>query len=344
MKNKRILCLVFSLLFTLALLTACSGGSGGVGDGTNYPTEDIHGYIAWAGGSIADGVMRTATEMAAEDLGVSIPLTNQSGASGSIAAQKVYSLEADGYTLLLTTEALALYGVLDLGDLDSTGFIPVALLAKGDAVLVVPADSPYDTYQDFIDDCLARPGEIRAATDGTGSLSYNSLALVEAVAGIDCSRETFAGADALLSALQSGGTEASVVDLLTAIQHMETGDIKALAAFSGERLVALPDIPTLAELDAGYRPYLKSWGTFYGVFVKEGTDDKIVGTLRDAFVKAMGEDAFRSFCDGLGLTFLGLAGPEAANYIKDWQSAAAWALYDAGAAASPADLGIGQPA
>ncbi len=344
MKNRNILCLVLLSLLLLTLFTGCSNGSSQV-PGDDYPARSINGFIAWAAGGATDNVMRTIVPLAEKYLGQTIVLSNKPGATGSIATQYVYTQPADGYTILFHAENPPLYKVLGLGEIDYDNFFPVILLAKNIGILVTPANSPYNTYEDFINDCLANPGQVNVGATGPGGLPFNSMSLVKMVEGIEYNTVNFDGDGTLQPALIGEQVAISVIGQAAALQYVRSGQLKALAVFSNERLDSLPEVPALGELNDEYRRLLENWGPFYGAFVKEGTDEAIVEILSDAFQKAANEDTFVEFCANLGLEKLALTGEEANAFLKKWQSTTAWALYEAGATGdrSPADFGIERP-
>ena len=344
MKHRKTFCLVLLSLLLLTLFTGCSNGSSQE-PGDDYPARSINGYIAWAAGGATDNVMRTIVPLAEKHLEQTIILSNKTGGTGSIATQYVYTQPADGYTILFNAENPPLYKILGLAEIDYDNFIPVILLAKNIGILVAPANSPYNTYEDFINDCLANPGKVNVGATGPGGLPFNCLALVKMVEGIEYNLVNFDGDGTLQPALIGEQLDISVVAQAAATQYVQSGQLKALAVFSNERLDSLPDVPALAELNDEYMSLLDFWGPFYGAFVKEGTDDAIVQILSDAFQKAANEDTFVEFCANLGLEKLALTGEDATEFIKKWQSTTAWALYEAGATGdrSPEDFGIERP-
>jgi tripartite-type tricarboxylate transporter receptor subunit TctC len=165
------------------------------------------------------------------------------------------------------------------------------------------------------------------------------------VEGIDYNLVTFDGDGTLQPALIGGQVDISVIGQAAAADYVKSGQLKALAVYSNERVESMPDVPALGELNDTYKDPLESWGPFYGAFVKEGTDDAIVQILSDAFSKGAEEDKFLELCENRGLEKLGLTGDDAVAFIKGWQSMTAWALYEAGATGdrSPADFGIEKP-
>ena len=340
MKVRRFICIVISVMLIPVLLIACGSG------GESYPTRNINGYIAWAAGGATDSVVRTITPIVESQLGQSLVLSNRPGGVGLIATQYVQSQSPNGYSILFNAESMTLYKVLGLGDLDHSSFIPVAILARNVAVLVVPADSPYQTFQDFIDDCIARQGRVNVGATGVGALTFNTFSLITMVDGVEFNLVNFDGDGTMIPAVIGGQMDISVLGQSLAVQYVQSGHLRALGVFNDERLSVLPDVPTMNELNPDYGDIqLDKWGPFYAAYVREDTDPEIVRILSDAFANAVNDESFIEFAEMLGLDRLGLTGQEAIDFLNHWQAMTAWALYEANATegVSPADLGIERP-
>lgn len=346
---KRFLSMITASVMILLLTAGCGSTPGGTDAGNaSYPAKGktINGYVAWAAGGGTDNVMRTICPLAAKNLGTTIVLSNKTGGTGYIATKYVHDQPADGYSLLLNAENPPLYKLLNLGNIDYSNYIPVIVLAKNVGILVVPANSKFNSYQDLIDYAKSNPGKLNVGTTGVGGLPYNCFALTCMVEGIKYNSITYDGDGTLQPALISGEVNASVIAQSAAIQYIATGKMKALGVYTGERCKnkELADVPTLAECNSKYKGMLDDWGPFYGAFVKEGTPDSVVKTLQDAFYKAYQTDTFQKFCENLSLQPLGYTGDQAGTFIKKWQSMTCWTLYRAGATAkSPKDLNIPEP-
>ena len=341
---KRFLAMITASLMILVLATGCSTSSGS----TSYPAKGktINGYVAWAAGGGTDNVMRTICPLAAKNLGTTIVLSNKTGGTGYIATKYVHDQSADGYSLLLNAENPPLYKLLNLGNIDYSNYIPVIVLAKNVGILVVPANSKFNSYQDLINYAKSNPGKLNIGTTGVGGLPYNCFALTCMIEGIKYNSITYDGDGTLQPALISGEVDASVIAQSAAIQYIATGKMKALGVYTGKRCTnkELTDVPTLEECNSKYKGTLDDWGPFYGAFVKEGTPDSVVKTLQDAFYKAYQTDTFQKFCTNLSLQPLGYTGDKANTFIKKWQSMTCWTLYRSGATAkSPKDLNIPEP-
>ena len=341
MKDKKYIYLIMAIVMVISPLAGCTSETSQEDD---YPSRSINGYIAWAAGGATDNVMRTIVPLAEKELGETIILSNKTGGTGSIATQYVYTKPADGYTMLFNAENPPLYKLLNLGEIDYDNFIPVVVLAKNIGILVVPADSPYDTYEEFIEGCKTNPGKINVAATGVGGLPLNSMSLLKSKEGIEFNFVTFDGDGTLQPALIGYQVDVSVVGQAAAVQYVKSGDLKALCVFSNEPVENLPGVPALGELNPDFQPVLESWGPFYGAFVKEGTDGMIVEKLSNSFKTAAEDEVFVKFCDNLGLQPLGYTGDKAVEFIKNWQAMTCWALYDAGATEiSPEEIGIPRP-
>ena len=346
---KKFLSIMLASLTLLSLTTGCSSLTGSTGGGNgSYPSKSksINGYIAWAAGGGTDNVMRTICPLAAKNLGTTIVLSNKTGGTGYIATKYVHDQPADGYSLLLNAENPPLYKLLNLGKVDYDDYVPILLMAKSEGILVVPANSKFNSYKDLVSYAKANPGKLNIGTTGVGGLPYNCFALTCIVEGIKYNSITYDGDGTLQPALISGEVDASVISQASALQYIATGKLKALGVYSNSCCdnKELANIPTLQECNSAYKGLLDEWGAFYGVFVKKGTPDNVVKALQDSFYKAYQTDTFQKFCKNLSLHPLGYTGDKAQQYIKKWQSITCWALYRAGTTTkSPADLNIPKP-
>jgi len=340
-RAKKIACVLMLVVFASIFVVGCGGKKNATPD---YPTQNINGIIAWAAGGACDNVSRSIAPLAEKYLGKTIIMANKPGATGAIATQYVKESKPDGYTLLFHAENAPLYKVLGLADFDFDDFKPIMVFAKGVGVLVVPGNSPYNSYEDFINDCKARPGKVNIGATGAGGLPFNTMSLVKKVEKVEYNLVNYDGDGTLQPALIGNQIDASVVGLAAATQYVKTGQMKALGVFANEPHPDLPGIPALGDKSPDYKAALEFWGPFYGVYAPKETPDAIVDKLIDAFSKGFKEEKFQTFCKDFGIVPLGLTGDDAVKFIKTWQSQTCWALHDAGATKeSPEKFGIPKP-
>lgn len=308
-----------------------------------YPEKNIQGIVMWGAGGALDNVSRAIAPSASETLGKTIIMQNRTGATGAIAATTVASSPNDGYTVLFGAENPNLYKVTELSKIDYDDFDPIILLMANVGVVIVPKDSPYKTYQDFVE-AAKRGDSIKMGSTGPGGLPYVATNMIQKIHGVKFNLIQFDGEGPCITAIMGKHLDAVAVGLIAAATHVNGGSVRALCVISPERISSVRDVPAVTEIyPKEYKPYLP-WGAFFGVFVRKGTDKEIQNTLRQAFLKAYNEPKFTEFAQAMGGIKLGLTGVEARNYIEQNKSVSSWLLYDAGGAKhSPQKFNIRHP-
>lgn len=305
----------------------------------SYPEKSIQGYIMWGAGGAMDNVSRAITPLAEEYLGKSIVLQNRTGATGAIATTFVANSPADGYSILFGAENPNLYKVTGLSPIDYDQFDPLLLMMANVGVVVVAKDSPYRTYEDFIE-AAASGAAINMGSTGPGGLPYVATTLIEKIHGLDFNKVKFDGEGPCLTALMGGHIDVVAVGLLAADSFINSGSLRGLAVISSERVSTVGSVPAVTESYPQYGPYLP-WGAFFGAFVRKGTPPDAFKTLQTAFLQAYEDPRFARMAETMGGVTLGLTGDEAREYIRQNQAVSSWLLYDAGGAKfSPAKFGI----
>lgn len=342
MKKIKKLTWVMSGLLALSLIVAGCGGSSKKAD--TYPSQPINGIIAWGAGGGTDQVSRTLTPGAEKVLGKTIVMANKAGATGAIATQYVMDQKPDGYTLLFNAENPQIYPILGLSKLTYEDFEPIIISVSGANVIVVPKDSPYNTFADLINDVKANPGKVTLGISGVGGQPYVTAAILKKMEGVNFNQVAYDGDGPLTTAILGKQIEVTGLAIGAASQYIKNGDVKALAIMSNKPNPALPDVPCITQIDPKYNSIMKASGFFYGIFVKKGTPEPVMNKLTEAFKVGYDDPKFQEYVKKNGLTPLGLTGNEAKQFMKEWQSIVAWLINDAGGAKeSPEKYNIPKP-
>ena len=337
---KKTLCLVLTVAMAGMLLAGCGGGA----KKDAYPAQNLNGIIAWGAGGGTDQVSRTLTPIAEKALGKTIVMSNRAGATGAIAAQEVFDKKADGYTLMFHAENPQLYPVLGLSKLTYDDFEPILIATQGSTVIVVPTDSPYNSFEDLIKDAKANPGKISIGISGVGGQPYVTAAILKKMEGVTFNQIPYDGDGPLTTALLGKQLQVSGLAIGVAAQYVKNGDLKALAIMSSKPNEAIPSVKAITQIDPKYNDVMKASGFFYGVFVKKGTPDEAIKKLTESFQVAYKDPKFQEYVQKNGLTPMGISGEEAKKYMKEWQSIITWLIYDAGGAKeSPEKFNITKP-
>ena len=339
--------LVFAMIFSLAACSqqAPSGGQTDAPDGSNptsvdFPTRDLNGWITYGAGGGTDAASRALAGDMGQQLGRNIVMDNMTGAAGAIAAQYVLSQPADGYSLLFGSEGVHSFQFMDVADIGIDDFKTVFISCFTAGVLVVPADSPYNTYDEFVEAALASPGTIRMGNTNVSGIPYIISTMMNSVHGTEFNEVYYDSDSDAMTALLGGHIDAFICSHPTAVSYLESGDIKALMLFHNEPVELLSDVPYITEEYPEYEQWMP-YGPYFGVWVDNETPDEIVSILSDAASAAYESEGFQSYLTSSGAVGLALTGQEAVDFMTGMQSTMAYLLYDTGAIETdPAQFGI----
>lgn len=349
---KKIIAIILTAVMVCSLAACGSGTSSGeapAGSGASpaqpsesaaYPTKSIQGSIMWSAGGICDTVSRAAGLVAQEELGQSIVFTNRAGSGGGVSTAYVNAQAADGYELLFGAENPQIAKVMGTSELDYDDFYPICLLSNSYGGIYVAKDSKYQTVEDLFNDMLANPGKVIAATTGAGGLPETAATIIRSISGTEPNMVPFDGENECAIAVMGGNADFAVSTLGSIASFYQSGDIRILAMFHNERLEGFDDVPAITEIYPEYNEVLP-WGPFYGVFVKQGTDQAIIDTLTTAFSKACEAPDFQELVASKGCFVMNMTGDEAVEYLKKYRATTSYMLYDSGVATiDPASVGI----
>lgn len=310
-----------------------------------YPERNIQGTIQWGAGGATDNVARSLTPHVEEILDTTVVLTNRPGGTGVIGMNHVMRQRADGYNLLYGAENPQLYPLMGLADFSYDDMHTINIIGQGLVVIAAPADSPFDSFAELLEHAQENPGELRMGGTGAGGLPSTVLAMVNAVGELDVRNVTFGGDGPGITAMLGGHIDFMPLSLAAVGEQIRSGKMKGLAVLTKEEIDALPDVPPITQALPDIEPFLP-WGPFWGVFVHQDTPDDIKATLEEAYEQAVANEEFQEFLRNFGAEPLNLNGEDAEQYLDNWQSVTAWAMYEADAGtleASPEELGIPRP-
>ena len=180
-------------------------------------------------------------------------------------------------------------------------------------VMVVNKDSPYQTAAEFLEDAKSEGKTF--GSSGVGSSIHLSGEMFKARTGANMTHVPFRGSGEAVPALLSGDVDVMFDNLPSAMPHIQSGSLRALAVTTPERSEKLGDVPTLDELDIseldGFAA--RSW---FGLLAPAGTDGSVVATLSDALDEVLASDSFTKFADTRGAQIEGAGPDEFAKYIE----------------------------
>ena len=264
----------------------------------DYPSRPITLVVPYAAGGPSDAIARLVGQSMSETLGQQFVVENVSGAGGTLGAGRVASAEPDGYTLLLHHVALAATPSLykDLPYDAAEAFEPIGLINYGPFVLTARSDFEAETAEDLFAKLQVEGDGITMAHAGEGSGSHLcSMMLLEAL-DVEVTYVPYKGTGPAMTDLVGGQVDVLCDQTTNAVPQIEAGAIKAYAVTSPERIDALPDVPTVAEL--GHDGFeVTVWNALYA---PAGTPAEVIGKLHAALQTALAEEEVQSRFADLG--------------------------------------------
>jgi tripartite-type tricarboxylate transporter receptor subunit TctC len=259
--------------------------AGGQAFAQSYPSKPVRIIVPFVAGGALDTLARLLGSKLSEQIGQPVVVENRAGAGGNAGADAVAKAAADGYTILLTTNGLAISAALyrSLPFDPAKDLVPVTQLVESSLVLVAGPKLPAKSTQELIALAKAKPGSLNYGMTGIGNPLHLSMEMLKSTAGLDIQAVPYRGDAPLLTALVAGEVELAVVPLTTARQHIESGALRALGVTSAKRSAAMPDIPTIAE--GGVPGYdSPSW---HALFVPSGTPPDAIALIQRESAKAL---------------------------------------------------------
>jgi tripartite-type tricarboxylate transporter receptor subunit TctC len=264
----------------------------------NYPDHPIKLVVGYAPGGGNDVAARLIAKELTPILHQTIIVENRPGAGTNIGASFVARSAPDGYTLTLSSTALAvnvsLYPKLDYDAVKD--FEPIAIFAEAPNLLLVNPKLPVKTVADLVAYGKAHPGKLNFSSAGSGSTQHLAGELFKTKAGITATHVPYKGSAPSLTAVISGEADFTFVNIPSSKQLIESGQVKALAITSSKRFAAVPNIPTMAE--AGIQGM--DVATWYSILAPAGTPRPIIEKLNKAVNQAVSKPEFRKQLEDLG--------------------------------------------
>jgi tripartite-type tricarboxylate transporter receptor subunit TctC len=242
-----------------------------------YPERPISLVVPFAPGGPTDIIARILSIALSQSLGQQVIVDNRGGAAGNIGMGQVARATPDGYTLLLTSTAIAVNPALfkSLPYDPIKDFAPISELVSAPNVLVVRPDSGINSIADLVAQAKANPQKFNYSSPGAGTKSHLTGELLKLRAGIQMVHVPFRGAGPAAQAVLANTVQVGSVALAAAESLIKDGQLRALAVTSEKRWFSLPEIPTMIEL--GYPGFISD--TFNALLAPANVSPDILALL-----------------------------------------------------------------
>lgn len=274
----------------LAGAAACAAAAPSLLAQPAWPSKAIRFVVPFAPGGTSEIVARSVAAELTKQLGQSVYVENKPGGAGAIAMAEVAKAAPDGYTVILThvgTMAVNPYMLKNQPYDVNKDFLPVTLLAKVPNVFVIHPDVPAKNFQEFVAYVKKNPGQLNYGSAGNASAGHLAMEYLKLVTGMFITHIPYRGTGPQLTDLLSGRTQASSAGMPALGAHIRSGKLRPIAVGTQQRIAALPDVPTVAEM--GFKNFETS--QWYGMHVPAGTPPEIVKRLQEECLKALKSSA-----------------------------------------------------
>jgi tripartite-type tricarboxylate transporter receptor subunit TctC len=255
-----------------------------------FPSKPMRLLVPFPAGGIVDIVSRAMADPMQADLGQPVVVEPKPGASGTLATAMIPQAPADGYNWVMATISHVVVPHLQSAPYDPLAdFQPVALVAMATTIAIVNPNLPVRTLKELVDHARAEPGKLNYLNPGNGTSPHLAVELLKNQYKLDVAPGPYRGVPPGIPDLLEGRLQLGFVPTPLAIQHVQSGKLRALAVLADKRLPILPDVPTFAE--AGFADaQVLSW---YVIAVRTGTPIPVVERLHTSAIKALEQPATR---------------------------------------------------
>lgn len=279
-----------------------------------YPSRPVTIITGYTAGAASDTLARTLADALQAQWGQPVVVENRPGGGSNIAAAYVARAAADGYTLMIATDATLtsnsfLYKAIPFDPVKD--FAPILNAAANVIVLAVHPDQPVKTVPEFIELAKKNPGKISFGSSGAGSPHHLAGELMMQMANVKLVHVPYKGGGATINDLLGGHIPAAFLSLSAAKNLHDSGKIRIIGVADKARYAELPDVPTIAETLPGFE--MSSW---IALVAPAGTPPAVVKQVSEASAKVLKSEAIAKKLGGVGLVVTADSPGELANTIK----------------------------
>ena len=279
----------------------------------DYPSRAVRVIVPFAPGGTTDILARLMAAEFQQALKQPFTVENKAGAGGNVGAAEAAKSAPDGYTIMLGTPGTQSINQLLYAKMPydtAKDFAPVVYVARVPNVLVVHPSLAVKTVPELIALLRARPGQLNYATPGSGSTGHLSTELFKSLTKTFIVHIPYKGSGPALQDLMAGQVQMTIDNLPSALPHIKSGRLVALAVTSAQRANVLPDVPTLGSVVPGYEA--SSW---FVLVAPAGTPEAILARLNGEANRIMQRSDVKERFASLGADPVGGTAADLARHI-----------------------------
>jgi len=274
-----------------------------------FPNKPLRLICPFPPGGAVDIASRAIAQELSKNLGQPVTVENRPGAGGNIGGAEAALANPDGYTIFMTTSGIqainpVLYAKMPFDP--NKDLVPVSALVSLNNVLVLHPSIKANSVPEVIAMARSQPGAMNYASSGSGTSIHMSGEMFKSLTGVNITHIPYKGSAPAMTDLLGGQVMMMFDNIPSAIPHIKSGKLKALATTGSKRDPLLPELPTLAEAGiAGYES-----GVWFGLAVPANTPRDVVMKLNAEAIKGTRSPDFVKRMTELGYNIMGTS-PEA---------------------------------
>lgn len=307
------------VLAALVASMACAGTA----FAQTWPGKPVRIIVPFPAGGATDAPARILAEKLGGMWGQSVIVENRAGAGGTVGAIEAARAAPDGYTLffpsgaVMTTNQHIYSNPRYNPDRD---FVPIATVASGPMIIVVPANSPYKSLKDLVDAARAKPKSLSFGHAGIGSQSHLASEGFLKAANIQATAIAYKGDPPALVDLAGGTVDFCLANITAALTLVKGGKLRALGVAAPAPIAQLPNVPLVSATVPGYEA--RGW---FGIVAPSGTPKDIVQKISQDVRSAVADPSMKERVAAMGMEMVGDS-PEDMKRMMERESARIAAL------------------
>jgi len=299
-----------------SVLAAALALASGFAAAQAYPSKPVRLIVPYAPGGATDIIARAAAIELSKTLGQAVAVDNRAGAGGNLGSEMAARAAPDGYTMVMSASSLHgitpfLYTKLNYDP--NKDLVPVIVLASFANVLVVNPGVAAGSVKELTALAKAQPGKLTCASSGSGSTIHMSCEMYKSMLGLDITHIPYKGSGPAVTDLMGGQVNLMFDNIPSAISHIRSGKLRALATTGPKRAVALPELPTMIE--SGVPGYEST--AWFGLAMPAGTPKEIISRMNAEGQKAAKAPEFIKRMTDLGYEIVSGTSEQMAAMIQD---------------------------